>query len=151
MLDDVEQRRSNSAENSCSDDALIQGNQNGDSYVDIGDTPWTFTDVGRVSELSRDGSPHATDEVFNSGSHLAASMLSVLGTTLLITGSASQGDAWKIVSFSLYGASLIFLFVCSTLHHAISSTPKVRTGFLNISIRFFLSFAILEYYYQMHK
>lgn len=105
-------------------DALIH--ENIDGYQDIEDTPWSFTDVGRVPERSRDGSPHATDEVFNSGSHLAASMLSLLGTTLLVSGASSQGNAWKIVSFSIYGASLIFLFVCSTLHHAISSTPKVR-------------------------
>ncbi len=104
-------------------DALIH--ESIDGYQEIEDTPWSFTDVGRVPERSRDGSPHATDEVFNSGSHLAASMLSLLGTTLLISGASSQGNAWKIVSFSIYGASLIFLFVCSTLHHAISSTPKV--------------------------
>mmetsp|Transcript_8289 Transcript_8289/g.16507 ORF Transcript_8289/g.16507 Transcript_8289/m.16507 type:complete len:283 (-) Transcript_8289:281-1129(-) len=105
-------------------DALMH--ENIDGYQDIEDTPWSFTDVGRVPERSRDGSPHATDEVFNSGSHLAASMLSLLGTTLLVSGASSQGNAWKIVSFSIYGASLIFLFVCSTLHHAISSTPKVE-------------------------
>jgi hypothetical protein len=73
--------------------------------------------------LSRDGSPHVTDEVFNSASHLFAAMLSLLGTVLLIT--QSGGDAWKIVSFSIYGSSLMFLFACSTLHHAISSTEEV--------------------------
>ena len=90
---------------------------------------WALTDFGRVGELSRDGSIHATDEVFNSASHLAATMLSILGTVLLISeSSATQTlqdgtlvppDAWKIVSFSIYGASLIFLFACSTVHHAV--------------------------------
>ena len=56
-------------------------------------------------------------------SHMAAAMISLLGMVLLIVQSGS--NAWKIVSFSIYGCSLIFLFVCSTLHHAISSTEEV--------------------------
>lgn len=77
-----------------------------------------------IITLSRDGSPHVTDEVFNSASHLFAAMLSLLGTVLLIAQSA--GDAWKIVSFSIYGSSLMFLFACSTLHHAISSADDIE-------------------------
>jgi channel protein (hemolysin III family) len=68
-----------------------------------------------------------TDEVFNSASHLFAAMLSLLGTVLLIT--QSGGDAWKIVSFSIYGSSLMFLFACSTLHHGICSTEEVSPFF----------------------
>ena len=89
---------------------------------------WSFADIiddtKRKQSLSRDGSPHVTDEVFNSASHLFASMLSLLGTVLLIAQSA--GDAWKIVAFSIYGSSLMFLFACSTLHHAISSTEAIE-------------------------
>lgn len=84
---------------------------------------WQFTDFGQVGEHSRDGSIHATDEVFNSISHLAAFFMSVLGSALLISESSAQGAPWKIVSFSIYGASLCFLFGASTLHHAITSTP----------------------------
>ena len=103
---------------------------------------WALSDFGVVGERSRDGSIHATDEVFNAASHLAATMLSILGTVLLISESSSamqvpanehnddndgttttkllSPDPWKIVSFSIYGASLVFLFACSTLHHALS-------------------------------
>lgn len=90
---------------------------------------WRFTEWGQVGHLSRDGSPHATDEVFNAASHLAATMLSLLGTTLLIVESAAQGDAWKIVAFSLYGSSLIFLFAMSTLHHGIEGHPRLEAFF----------------------
>jgi hypothetical protein len=98
--------------------------------------PWSFADsnklVGNGEDdqprlFSRDGSPHVTDEVFNSASHLFAAMLSLLGTVLLIT--QSGGDAWKIVSFSIYGSSLMFLFACSTLHHGICSTEEVSPFF----------------------
>jgi len=94
------------------------------------ETSWALTDFGQVGERSRDGSIHATDEVFNSASHLAGTMLSILGSVLLISESSSTQilkngkeippDVWKIVSFSIYGASLIFLFACSTIHHAVS-------------------------------
>eukprot|EP00984_Skeletonema_dohrnii_P007964 scaffold2934_cov114-Skeletonema_dohrnii-CCMP3373.AAC.9 len=87
---------------------------------------WSFADVGKTRLLSRDNSQHATDEVFNSLSHLSACMLSILGTTLLIARSSSPANAWKIVSFSIYGLSLIFLFGCSTLHHAINASVEVE-------------------------
>lgn len=91
-----------------------------------GEDEWRFTDFGHVGELSRDGSPHATDEVINAASHLAGSMFSLLGTVILIAASSAQGEPWKIVSFSIYGPSLIFLFVCSTLHHSISASPIIE-------------------------
>lgn len=87
---------------------------------------WHLADFGRVGETSRDGSIHATDEVFNSLSHLAAFMVSLLGSVLLITGASSRGEPWKIVSFSIYGASLLFLFGCSTLHHAITGSERLE-------------------------
>ena len=88
---------------------------------------WKCTDFGHVGGRSRDGSVHVTDEVFSSASHLCACMLSILGTVLLITQSSAQRDPWKIVTFSLYGASLIFLFGASTLHHSIIGSERVET------------------------
>ena len=102
------------------DDSAPTTNTNVDEGIS---TPWSFADTNKPRQLSRDKSIHATDEVFNSMSHMAAAMLSLLGTVLLIV--QSSGNAWKIVSFSIYGTSLIFLFVCSTLHHAINSTVEV--------------------------
>ena len=95
---------------------------NSNTNIDEGISTWSFADTNKPRQLSRDKSIHATDEVFNSMSHMAAAMLSLLGMVLLIVQSS---NAWKIVSFSIYGTSLIFLFVCSTLHHAINSTVEV--------------------------
>lgn len=103
--------------------AIYQETEGDDDDEDVEQATWGFTDFGKVGEFSRDGSPHATDEVFNAASHLAATLLSILGTVLLITEASSQKDAWKIVSFSIYGASLIFLFACSMLHHGITGPP----------------------------
>jgi len=87
---------------------------------------WRFTDFGHVHEFSRDGSIHATDEVFNSASHMAASMFSLMGSVLLVVGASARGEPWKIVSFCIYGASVCFMFVASTLHHSITGSPKME-------------------------
>ena len=61
------------------------------------------------------------EEIFNSVSHGVGSLLSVAGTVILIVISALQKDAWKIVSGSVFGASLIMLYTMSTLYHAITN------------------------------
>lgn len=75
---------------------------------------------------SRDGSVHVTDERFNTVSHLFAACFAVVGAALLITQAAAQGDPWKIVGFSVYGLSVVVLFVTSTLHHGIDGGPRVN-------------------------
>ena len=46
-------------------------------------------------------------------------LLSVAGLVVLVTSAALHGDAWQVVSFSIYGASLIMLFTASLLYHAV--------------------------------
>ena len=75
---------------------------------------------------SRDGSIHVTDERVNTVSHLVGACLAILGTVLLITQASIQGDPWKIVAFSIYGASLVTLFVASTLHHGLDRGARVN-------------------------
>ncbi|MDA8438003.1 MAG: hemolysin III family protein [Propionibacterium sp.] len=75
---------------------------------------------------SRDGSVHVTDERFNTISHLVASCFALVGAGLLIAQAASQGDPWKIVGVSIYGLSVITLFVASTLHHGLDVGPRVN-------------------------
>ncbi len=58
-------------------------------------------------------------ERFNSISHLVGAALAIAGAVLLIVLAARLGDPWKIVSFSVYGAMLILLYVFSTLYHSV--------------------------------
>jgi len=64
-------------------------------------------------------------ERFNSISHLVGAGLAVLGSVMLIVLAARLGDPWKIVSFSIYGAMLIALYVASTLYHSVRGRAKV--------------------------
>lgn len=57
-------------------------------------------------------------ERFNGGTHLAGATLAAAGATVLIVLAAYQGDPWKIVSFSIYGAMLLALYTISTLYHS---------------------------------
>jgi hemolysin III len=79
-----------------------------------------------VMRLSKDNSPHVTNELFNTISHLAAACVALLGAVLLIAQASVQGDPWKIAGFSIYGLSLVNLFVFSTLHHGINASSKVN-------------------------
>jgi hemolysin III len=63
-------------------------------------------------------------ERFNSISHMAGAVLAVLGAVALIVPAAEHGDPWKIVSFSVYGAMLLALYVASTLYHSSRSPAK---------------------------
>lgn len=63
-------------------------------------------------------------ERFNSISHLVGVTAAMAGTVCLIVIAAQQGDPWKVVSFSIYGASLILLYLFSTLYHSLPHTGK---------------------------
>lgn len=64
-------------------------------------------------------------EKFNSISHLIGAALAVAGSALLIVLAAHAADAWKIVSFSVYGAMLLSLYVISALYHSARGHAKV--------------------------
>lgn len=68
------------------------------------------------------------EEVANSVSHGIGAMLSVAGLTLLLINAIDQQSITKIISFSIYGTSLIILFLASTLYHAFRD-EKVKQVF----------------------
>jgi hemolysin III len=49
----------------------------------------------------------------------------VAGLATLVTMGALDGDAYKVVSFSVYGAMLFVLYAISTLYHSVRS-PRVK-------------------------
>ncbi|MHB8621836.1 MAG: PAQR family membrane homeostasis protein TrhA [Sulfuricaulis sp.] len=63
-------------------------------------------------------------ERFNSISHLMGTVLALAGTIALLILATRQADPWKIVSFSLYGASLFLLYGTSTLYHSLRNRAK---------------------------
>ncbi len=67
----------------------------------------------------------AKEEKFNVISHGIGLILSIVALVLLVVYASIYGSSYHIVSFSIYGASLIVLYSASTLYHYIQST-KIR-------------------------
>lgn len=63
-------------------------------------------------------------EKFNSVSHLIGALGAIVGSVVLVVLASRQGDAWKIVSFSVYGTSLIALYTFSVLYHSTHGNVK---------------------------
>ena len=59
------------------------------------------------------------EELVNSISHGLGAVFGIVALVLCVVFSARQGDAWKIVSSAIYGASMIVLYSISTIYHAL--------------------------------
>jgi hemolysin III len=58
-------------------------------------------------------------ERFNSMSHLVGAVLALAGAVVLVVVASRGGDTRRIVSFSIYGATLFLLYLISTLYHGL--------------------------------
>ncbi len=63
-------------------------------------------------------------ERINSITHLLGALLALVGVVFLVSRAALTGDLWKIVSFSIYGGTLVALYTSSTLYHSIQGASK---------------------------
>ena len=64
-------------------------------------------------------------ERFNSITHLVGAALALAALVVLVVFASLQGDPWKIVSFSIYGATLFLLYTFSTLYHSLHGRAKI--------------------------
>jgi hemolysin III len=55
-----------------------------------------------------------------------AVLLSVIATILLVYRGATQGNVWHVVSFCIYGVSLITLWTMSTLYHSLNVSARAN-------------------------
>ncbi|MBM7539942.1 PAQR family membrane homeostasis protein TrhA [Amphibacillus cookii] len=81
------------------------------------------------------------EEVANAITHGIGALLSITGLVLLIIYSSLEGSVWHIVSFTIFGVTMVFLYTSSTLLH---SFPEGRAkSFFEIldhsSIYFFIA------------
>jgi hemolysin III len=63
-------------------------------------------------------------ERFNSYSHLAGAILALAGAIALVVMASLKADPWRIVAFSVYGATLVLLYLISTLYHSLRGPAK---------------------------
>ena len=68
------------------------------------------------------------EEIANGVTHGLGAGLSVAALSVLVSLAAIQGDPWRVVSFSIYGATLVLLYLASTFYHSIQH-PRVKRVF----------------------
>jgi hemolysin III len=79
--------------------------------------------VNQDSQIQRYG---PREEIVNSVTHGIGTMLSIAGLVILLVFAVLYGTSWHIVSFSIFGGSLIVLYAASTLYHSLSN-PSAKT------------------------
>ena len=70
------------------------------------------------------------EEKLNIYSHGLGFLLAIPATVMLILKASMHGNAWQIVSVSIYGLSMMTLYLASTLYH--SATDPKRRHRLNV-------------------
>jgi hemolysin III len=65
------------------------------------------------------------EELANVITHGIGAALGIAGLGALMVGAARHGDIWRIVSFSIYGATLILLYLASVFYHG-ARTPRAK-------------------------
>lgn len=66
------------------------------------------------------------EEIANSVSHGIGAALSIAGLVILVYPAYQKGNIWQIVSFSIYGSSLVLLYLSSTLYHSFQNIRVKR-------------------------
>ena len=70
----------------------------------------------------------AGEEIFNSITHGLGALLSIAALVILVVYAAIRGTMWQVVSFSIFGATLVILYLSSTLYHAFTN-EKIKNLF----------------------
>jgi hemolysin III len=68
----------------------------------------------------------AAEEIAHAVSHGVGIVLAITGLTVLVAHAALRGDAVDVTTSAVFGATLVLLYVASTLYHAIPMPPAKR-------------------------
>lgn len=66
------------------------------------------------------------EEVINSVTHGLGALFSVAALVILAVSSAFYGSAWHVVSFVIYGSTLVFLYLMSAIFHGLRAGKVKR-------------------------
>jgi hemolysin III len=67
----------------------------------------------------------SVEEILNSCTHGIGLVLSIAGFVVLLALSIGRGTAWHIVGCAIYGSTLIWLYLASTVYHGVT-LPRLK-------------------------
>lgn len=67
-------------------------------------------------------------EIANAITHGTGAALAIAGLVVLVVAAATRGTAWHVVAYAVFGASMVLLYLSSTLYHAFQK-PGVKKIF----------------------
>jgi hemolysin III len=62
---------------------------------------------------------HLREELANSLTHGFGLLLSIAGLVVLVVFASLEGDAMRILTFSIFGATMVVLYAASTVYHSV--------------------------------
>jgi hemolysin III len=75
-----------------------------------------------TSGIAVTGHYSIAEEIAHAITHGVGILLSIAALTVLVAFASLHGNAWHIVSCSIYGSTLVLLYAASTLYHALPSS-----------------------------
>lgn len=75
--------------------------------------------------MGRKRSQTPVEEIANSVTHAVGVGLAIAALVVLTVFAARRGDPWRIVGFAIYGATLVLVYLASTLYHAFRG-PRIK-------------------------
>jgi len=84
--------------------------------------------MSRTIRIPDSGSQTPLEELANSITHGLGTALSIAGLVVMVVFAAKRGTARDVVGASIFGSTLILLYLMSTLYHAFRG-PKVKLVF----------------------
>jgi hemolysin III len=72
-----------------------------------------------------DGNQTSREEFANVVTHAIGAVFGIAGLSALMVGTWRHNDAWRTISFSIYGATLIILYLASVFYHGARS-PRAK-------------------------
>lgn len=62
------------------------------------------------------------EELVNAITHAIGAVMALAGLVMLIIMAASEGTAWHVVGFTIFGSTMVLLYLASTLYHSVSAS-----------------------------
>lgn len=69
------------------------------------------------------------EEILNSSSHGIGLLAAIIGTPFLLVHAARHGETGYVVGTSIFAATMILLYLSSTLYHALQHTSSFKRAF----------------------